>query len=85
MYNTTFIDGATNPRLTDNEGYYEDSLNVEKLEDKYKLERVNQEKQLKMSKSFNEGERSHEVKVSRTSSLKKFNSEGNICVSFLKL
>ncbi|KAL5271779.1 hypothetical protein ACHWQZ_G000092 [Mnemiopsis leidyi] len=65
--------------LTDNEGYYEDSLNVEKLEDKYKLERVNQEKQLKMSKSFNEGERSHEVKVSRTSSLKKFNSEGNIC------
>ena len=68
-------------RLTDNEGYYEDSLNVDKLENRYKSERFSQQKQLRISQSFNEGGRSYDTKLSRTASLKKFNSEGDICVS----
>ncbi|XP_063692491.1 uncharacterized protein LOC134824514 [Bolinopsis microptera] len=61
--------------LTDNEGYYEDSLNIDKLEDKYKLERISQQKQLRMSQSFNDGG----PRLSKSNSLKKFNSEGDIC------
>lgn len=69
------------PRLTDNEGYYEDLLNVEKLESKYESsEKISKHNLLRISQSFNGGGRLYDLNYSRAASLKKCGSEGDLWV-----